>query len=412
MYCGEKGDHRMYYRRTLTSTIQRASAAFPVVLVTGPRQVGKTTLLEHAAKQGRAYVTLDDPQVRLLAKTDPALFFQTYHTPLLIDEIQYAQELFPYIKMIADREKTPGLFWLTGSQQFHLMKGVTESLAGRVAVLDLQGLSQAEKSGRPNTPPFLPGNRADPQSKALALRAVYELIVKGSFPALFEGTKLDRELFYASYLRTYLERDVRDLLKITDESNFVQFMKAAAARTGQLLNYSDLARDVDVSQNTVKAWLSVLQTSGLVYLLQPYFNNLTSRLIKTPKLYFMDTGLCCYLTGWRTAETLESGAMNGALFETYVVTEIIKSYWHHGRQAPVYFYRDKEMKEIDLVIEENGTLYPIEIKKTASPGSKDIRSFSVLQRQNTKVGHGAVICLAQRRLPITREVDSVPIGEL
>ncbi len=402
----------MYYSRTLTATVQRASTAFPVVLVTGPRQVGKTTLLEHAAKQGRTYVTLDDPQVRMLAKTDPALFFQTYRTPLLIDEIQYAQELFPYIKMTADREKVPGLFWLTGSQQFHLMKGVTESLAGRVAVLDLQGLSQAEKLGRPDTPPFLPGNRADSQGKSLALRAVYELIVKGSFPALFAGAKPDRELFYASYLRTYLERDVRDLLKITDESNFVKFMKVVAARTGQLLNYSDLARDVDVSQNTVKAWLSVLQTSGLVYLLQPYFTNVTSRLIKTPKLYFMDTGLCCYLTGWRTAETLESGAMNGAIFETYAITEIIKSYWHHGRQAPVYFYRDKEKKEIDLLIAENGTLYPIEIKKSASPANKDIRNFDLLRKQNTAIGHGAVICLAQRRLPITREVDSVPIGEL
>jgi len=402
----------MYYRRTLTSTIQSASAAFPVVLVTGPRQVGKTTLLQHAAKQGRAYVTLDDPQVRLLAKTDPALFFQTYRTPLLIDEIQYAQELFPYIKMIADREKRPGLFWLTGSQHFHLMKGVTESLAGRVAVLDLQGLSQGEKLGRPETPPFLPGNRPDTQCEPLELRAVYEMIVKGSFPALFAGANPDRELFYASYLRTYIERDVRDLLKISDEANFVKFIKVAAARTGQLLNYSDLARDVEVSQNTVKAWLSVLQTSGLVYLLQPYFTNVTSRLIKTPKLYFMDTGLCCYLTGWRTAETLESGAMNGALFETYAVTEIIKSYWHQGRQAPVYFYRDKEKREIDVLIEENGTLYPVEIKKTASPGSKDIRNFALLQKQKAKIGHGAVICLAQRRLPLTREAHSVPIGEL
>jgi predicted AAA+ superfamily ATPase len=236
--------------------------------------------------------------------------------------------------------------------------------------------------------------------------------VKGSFPALFAGSKPDRELFYSSYLRTYLERDVRDLLKIADEANFVKFMKVAAARTGQLLNYSDLARDVDVSQNTVKAWLSVLQTSGLVYLLQPYFTNVTSRLIKTPKLYFMDTGLCCYLTGWRTAETLESGAMSGAIFETYAITEIIKSYWHQGRQATVYFYRDKEKKEIDLLIEENGTLYPVEIKKSASPGTKDIRNFAVLQKQKAVIGHGAVICLTQRQIPITREVDGVPIGNL
>lgn len=403
----------MYYQRTLTTTLQRASSAFPVVMVSGPRQVGKTTLLEHAAKQGRAYVTLDDPHVRLLAKTEPALFFQTFSPPLLIDEIQYAQELFPYIKMISDRVKKPGLFWLTGSQQFQLMKNVTESLAGRVAVLDLQGLSQAEKFHHPDAPPFLPGNSTDLQREVLTLRKVYELIVTGSFPALFSAAKKpDRELFYASYVRTYLERDVRDLLKIADEANFLRFMKVAAARTGQLLNFSDMARDVDVSQNTVKAWLSVLQASGLVYLLQPYFTNVTSRLIKTPKLYFMDTGLCCYLTGWRTAETLESGAMNGPLFETYAVTEIIKTYWHHGRQAPVYFYRDKEKREIDLLIEENGTLYPVEIKKTASPGNKDIRNFAALHKKGPVIGRGAVICLTQRRMPITHEVDSVPVGEI
>lgn len=402
----------MYIARTLMAALERASATFPAVLVTGPRQVGKTTLLEHAAEQGRRYVSLDSPTIRSLARNDPELFFQTYSPPLLIDEVQYAPGLFPFIKMIADRQKKNGLFWMTGSQQFQLMKHVSESLAGRVAILDLLGLSQAEKAGRPDTPPFHPENTAAPSAPPPTLRGVYALIQKGSYPALYADPKLDGETFYSSYIRTYLERDVHDLLNVSNEATFVNFMRAVAARTGQLLNYADLSRDLGVSQNTVKAWLSVLQTSGIVYLLQPYAKNLTSRLIKSPKLYFLDTGLCCYLTGWNTPETLEAGAMSGALLETYVVSEIIKSYWHNGMRPWLSFYRDKNACEIDLLIEKNGVLHPIEIKKTAAPRGTDIRHFAALKNHGLSTGHGAVICFVPQRLPMNRDVDMIPVGLL
>lgn len=401
----------MYFKRTLSSFLQDASKTFPVVFITGPRQVGKTTLLEHLLEEDRAYVTLDDPQIRLLAKNDPAMFFQRYKAPLLIDEIQYAAELFSYIKMIVDKEKKTGMFWLTGSQQFHLMKNISESLAGRVAILDLQGLSQNEKFNNPIRPPFLPANNLEKVAD-LDLKSVYEIILKGSYPALYAREDVDRRLFYSSYLRTYLERDVRDLLKISDEQKFITFLQVAAARTGQLLNYADIARDVDVSLNTIKSWISILQTSGLIYLLQPYYNNINSRAIKTPKLYFLDTGLCCYLTGWNSSETLEASAMSGAIFETYVVSEIIKSYWHNGKQIQIYFYRDKEKKEIDVLIEENGKLYPIEIKKSANPATKDIKNFSMLDTISKPKGQGAIICFSNNYLPLTKDVTIIPVSYL
>ncbi len=401
----------MYFKRTLSESLQKASGTFPIVFVTGPRQVGKTTLLEHCSQDDRTYVSLDDPQIRAFAKNDPALFFQRYKAPLLIDEVQYAPELFSYIKMIADKEKKTGLFWLTGSQQFHLMKNISESLAGRVAILDLQGLSQCEKFNKPFRLPFLPANNLESVAD-LDLKSVYDIILKGSYPALYAQEDIDRRLFYSSYLRTYLERDVRDLLKISDEQKFVTFLRVAAARTGQLLNYADIARDVDVSQNTIKSWISILQTSGLIHLLQPYYTNITSRAIKTPKLYFLDTGLCCYLTGWNSSETLEASLMSGAIFETYVVSEIIKSYWHNGKQAQIYFYRDKEKKEIDVLIEENGILYPIEIKKSANPTIKDIKNFSILNSISKTKGQGAVICFSNNYLPLTSDVMTIPVSYL
>lgn len=401
----------MYFKRTLSESLQKASETFPIVFITGPRQVGKTTLLEHLSEEERIYVTLDDPEIRALAKRDPSLFFQRFKAPLLIDEAQYAPELFSYLKMIVDKEKKNGMFWLTGSQQFHLMKNISESLAGRVVILDLQGLSQCEKFNNPLHPPFLPANNLGKVAE-LDLKSVYELILKGSYPALYAQENVDRTLFYSSYLRTYLERDVRDLLNISDEQKFITFLKVAAARTGQLLNYADIARNVDVSQNTIKSWISILQTSGLIYLLQPYYNNITSRAIKTPKLYFLDTGLCCYLTGWDNAQTLETGAMCGAIFETYVVSEILKSYWHNGKQVQLYFYRDKEKKEIDILIEKDGKLYPIEIKKSANPTTRDVKNFSVLDSISKPKGHGAVICFSNNYLPLTKDISIIPVSYL
>lgn len=400
----------MFFERTLSETIKNATKTFPVVLITGPRQVGKTTIFQQYQEPERTYITLDDPQIRALAQNDPALFLQTYKTPLFIDEIQYAPQLFPYIKMAVDKEKRKGMFWLTGSQQFLLMKNVSESLAGRAAILELQGLSQAEKFRRKNQP-FLPEN-IENTTVFLDIHDIYALILKGSFPELYANENMDWNLFYSSYLKTYIEKDIRDLTNISDESLFIRFMKVAAARTGQLLNYSDMASDVGVSVPTIKSWISLLETSGLVYLLQPYHNNITKRAVKTPKLYFLDTGLCCYLSGWQSVETLSIGAMSGAILETYAVSEILKSYLFNGKSAHIYFYRDKEKKEIDVLIERNGKFYPIEIKRTASPKESDVKNFNVLKSLKLSAGKGAIICFYNQFLPLNADVNIIPMSGL
>ncbi|QAR34023.1 ATP-binding protein [Geovibrio thiophilus] len=399
------------YQRTMEKVLKQVSKSFPVVLVTGPRQVGKTTLLEMCAAENMKYVSLDDLDVRSLAQNDPGLFIQTYTPSLIIDEIQYAPQLFSYIKIAVDREKQNGMFWLTGSQKFHLMKGITESLAGRVAVLDLLGLSNAEiNHTAENSKPFLPDVVIE-QANGISLTDAYRKIWFGSFPRVIDNPDV-RDIFYRSYIQTYIQRDVKDILNITDEITFHKFLGAIAARTGQLLNYADVARDVAIDNKTVKAWLSVLEASGLVYLLYPYHTNVTKRIIKTPKIYFLDTGLCSYLTKWTTPEALEAGAMSGAIFETYVVAEILKSYWHTGQEANLYFYRDTDQKEVDLLIESNNTLYPIEIKKTATPSKTAVRSFDVLNKLNKQIGHGAVICLTEKNIPISGNVTAISVENI
>ena len=404
----------MYLNRTITETLTAAGRQFPVILVTGPRQVGKTTLLQHAAAPGRRYVTLDDPQARILAKEDPGLFLQRFEPPVLIDEVQYATELLPHIKMAVDRHKRPGEFWLTGSQQFHLMQGVSESLAGRVGIVNLLGFSQRELTDRSDRiDPFLPGGyESRDAGEPLGLIDLYRRIWRGSFPAIAPNNDIDRDLFYGSYVQTYLQRDVRALANVGDELAFTKFLRAAAARTGQVLNMADMARDADVAPNTAKSWLSILATSGVVYLLEPYHSNLTKRLIKAPKLYFLDTGLAAYLTEWSSPETLEAGAMAGAMLETWAVAEVIKSYWHAGRRAPIYYYRDKDKKEVDLLIVRDGMIHPVEIKKTTAPTKRDIRNFGVLDRLGLPQGPGCVLCLAATAMPITEAVWAVPVSDV
>lgn len=402
----------MFINRTLTPFISKASKTFPVVLVTGPQQVGKTSIFEEMRPASRNYVTLDDPEIRAMAQDDPRLFLSTYKPPLLIDEAQYAPQLFPHIKMIVDKEKKAGLYWITGSQVFSLMKNLTESLAGRVGILELQGLSQSEKFKKPNRPPFLPSVKSDKAIPPFDLDSLYKFIWRGSYPACFVDKKIDWQLFYRSYIATYLERDVRQILNITQENNFIKFLSVAAARSGQILNYSDMARDCDVSLVTVKSWISVLQTSGIIFLLYPYSNNITKRAIKTPKLYFYDTGLVCYLCRIMDIASARDGILSGALMETYVVSEIIKSYIHNSYRPNIYFYRDKEGKEIDLILEQNFTLYPIEIKRTASPNKDDIKNFGILDSIKGKntLGPGALICLRPDIMPITKDAVATPLS--
>ncbi len=404
-----------YTTRTLETYFLKANSHFPALLVTGPRQIGKTTFLRHLSTPDRSYVSLDDPSVRELAQNDPVLFFQRFKPPVLLDELQYAPGLLPVIKMLVDSDARPGAFWFTGSQQFHLMKGISESLAGRVGILQLNGFSRRELLGHSEAMPFLPTEKyleERDNSPRFDLADLYAAIWRGSYPALYRTNAPDRDLFMSSYLQTYLQRDIHDLANVGNEMSFLRFLRTVAARTGQLLNFADIGRDADISQITVKTWLSILVASGLVYLLEPWHSNLTKRLVKTPKLYFLDTGLASYLTGWTSPLTLESGAMSGAILETWVVSEILKSYRHNGLEAPLFFWRNKDLKEIDLLIHRDGTLYPVEIKKSSNPGRDALRHFSCLDAASVKRGNGAVICLSGLRLPLTELDQMIPVRML
>ena len=401
----------MYLPRTIEKRVADVSAQFPAVLLTGARQTGKTTLLKHLAGEGRRYVTLDDRRNLDLAQRDPALFLQRFPGPVLIDEIQHAPQLFPCIKMSVDEDRTPGRFWLTGSQKFHAMKNVTESLAGRTAVLPLLGLSRRELAGLGLACPlFLPDPAlfVKPQGEPLPLEKLFRLIWLGSFPGLAANESLDRDEFMSAYVDTYIKRDVRDLAQVGDEAAFTRFLSACAARTGQLLNMADLSRDAGVSPATGKRWLSVLEASGLIFRLSPYFKNVTKRMIKAPKLYFLDTGLAAYLAGWDSPQALERGAVSGAFFETWVMAELLKNWLGNGPQAPFFYYRDKDQVEIDLLIIRNGTIYPLDIKKKSAPDQRDIRHFGALKKLDMPIGAGGVICLAPEALPLADKFWSIP----
>ena len=400
----------MYIERTITKVIEKASKQFKVLLLTGARQVGKSTVLKRCAPD-REYVTFDDITEREMAINEPKLFLQRHKAPIIIDEIQYAPNLLSYIKIEVDNSDKKGQYWLIGSQQFHMMKNVSESLAGRIAVIDLLGLSLSEINNR-ESKPFIPTLEYITEKRnnhySYKIQDVFKQIYNGSYPALNNNEDNDRELFYQSYLRTYLERDIRDLSSISNEMTFLKFVRSVAARTGEVLQYSTLANEVGISQPTAKSWLSLLVSSRIVYLLEPYYINITKRMTKMPKIYFLDTGLCAYLTGWNTPEVIEKGAKAGAFFETFVISEIIKSYQHNGKNAPIFWYRDFDDKEIDLLIEQNGKLYPIEIKLSANPDKSMVKNFSLIKN----AGEGGLICMYDKDIPLTKDINVIPINYL
>ena len=404
----------MYRKRHVEKTVSTLAKMFGAVLVAGPRQVGKTTMLKEITKDIR-YTTLDDLIVRTAAQEQSGTFFKDNPPPVFVDEIQKAPELFEQIKMITDRDRKKGQFYMCGSQQFKMMKGVSETLSGRIGLTTLLGYSLREIYNIDFDLPFIPTDEYfNQRKKSLAdipYDDVWKLIHRGNMPELYENPDYDWQMFYGAYVRTYIERDVRDLTTIGDTIKFTKFMTAVAAMTGNLLNLSSLARDVGISDPTAERWLSILVASNIVYLLQPYSNNITKRAIKTPKIYFLDTGLAAYLTKWNNPEVLKNGAMAGAFFESFVIAEIIKSYYNKGiLEPPIYFYRDKDMKEIDLIIEDNGTLYPIEIKKHADPQKSDIKAFDTLNKiLNIKRGDGGVICLYDNLLTIKNNDRVIPI---
>lgn len=402
-----------YIARNLEKVVLEVTKEYPVVLVTGPRQVGKTTMLQKLMEgTDRNYVSLDDLNERNLAKTDPEMFLQLHKPPILIDEVQYAPELFVYIKIHVDKYHNAGDFWLTGSQVFKRMSGIQESLAGRVAVLSLTSLSQAEICGGEMQPFTLDIEELSARRKERTeadTGVIFDRIFRGSMPAIVSEKNSNSQIFYSSYLTTYIERDVREVSDAIDSLKFLHFITAVAARCGQILNIVEIARDADINQKQAKNWLGVLETVGLIFYLHPYSNNMLKRLVKTPKLYFYDTGLVCYLTKWSSAETLQSGAMNGAILENYVVAEIRKTYLNCGKDPYMYYYRDKDAREIDIILEHDGVLNPIEIKKTANPGSELIKVFKLLDKSSAKRSKGAVVCMKPELSAIDRENYIVPV---
>lgn len=407
----------MYITRHMEKPVMDLNEQYPVLLLTGPRQVGKTTMLEHLIEvegKGRKKVSLDDLTLRELAKTDPKMFFQLYQPPLLIDEVQYAPELFPYIKIMVDERHQPGDFWLTGSQLFKMMEGVQESLAGRVALLHLSPLSQSEIMKQPPEPPFslelpLLSERQNGR-QMLNTPEVFQRIHQGGMPALVTGTYSNASIFYSSYIDTYMERDVRRLSNDIDSLKFLRFLRSVAARTSQQVNYKGIADDAEIDQTTAKNWLHVLEALGIIFLLEPYSNNVLKRTVSTPKLYFYDSGIVCYLTRWSSPETAMEGAMSGALLENYTVAEIIKTYQNAGQEPFLYYYRDKDAREIDLILERDGKLFPIEIKKMASPPKKLTKVFDLIDKSPLQRGTGAILCMADQLGAFDQNNLIVPIS--
>ncbi|MBT9134304.1 MAG: hypothetical protein DDT39_01265 [Firmicutes bacterium] len=406
----------MYIRRHIEPVVTRIAERKPVVVLTGARQVGKSTMLREVYR-GINYIALNRPLVRDSARANPSLFFDTYKPPIIVDEIQKAAELFDFIKDIVDEDAAKGQFYLTGSQSLRLMKHVSDSLAGRAGVIKLLGMSMRELAGLTYRLPFMPttqhmeavGNDAN-----FDYGDIVSLIHKGGFPEL-HATQSEHYAwadFHSSYLQTYIEKDIRDVLNIQDESAFIKFVRAAASLTGTTLNLTTMAEICGKDVKTIRAWLSALESSGLVCLLEPYHNNLNKRLVKTPKLYFLDTGLACWLLGWNTPEQLVNGAMWGSIFETFVFTEVLKSYYNDGvAKPPLYYYRDTDKNEIDLLIEHGDTLHPIEIKTSSDPTRSMVKAFRCLDNNPSKrVGPGAIICLAKERLPLTDRVWVLPVG--
>lgn len=410
----------MLVKRTLEKTVRNISETFYVLLLTGPRQVGKTTLLQNLAKEDRKIVSLDNIVIRELAKRDPELFLQRYSPPVMIDEIQYAPELLPYIKAIVDQRQIYGDFWLTGSQMFLMMKNVSETLAGRVGIIPMLGLSNSEIQGNLfdefSLEPQILTQRLK-KADAMNVSEIFDRIFKGSMPRLYRGDEVNLNIFFDSYINTYISRDIRDLDQVGDILSFFNFLKVVAARTSTNVNYDALARETGVSAPTAKRWLSVLVASGLVLLVEPYSKNALTRVVKAPRMYFLDTGLCAYLQGWSSSQVLEDSAMAGAFFETWVVGEIYKSFLNVGKRPPLYFYRDSNQKEIDLIIYQDGVVHPIEIKKGTTPQNA-AKNFSVLAPIEStndepgsftvKIGNGAVICLASDLVPIDKKNWLVP----
>ena len=406
-----------YIHRSLERKFLKMSSAFKVVMVTGARQVGKSTMLKYLAQDtGRTYVSMDDADIRDLAERDPKLFFQMYKPPILIDEVQKAPALFEQIKILCDESDERGRFWLTGSQSRKLMKQAGDSLAGRICVLKMFSLSAKEIAGRPDEiisdysiDSLIERGKNIPSNNILD---VYTRIWEGGMPDMIGMDSELRREYWNSYIDSYLMRDAVDDNGIVDTAGFRKFLRACAAFSGQLLNYNDLGTAAGVSGVTAKEWTKVLQSMGIIFLLEPYYSNELKRMIKTPKLYFCDTGLCAFLSSWTSRDVLMNGAAAGHFLENYVVAEMIRNVSYGEKEMNLNFYRDTNQKEIDLVVEADGVLHPFEIKRSASPDRKATKVFSLLEKADRSLGNGGIICMAEKPFPIDSKNSLIPVNIL
>lgn len=403
---------RMYIKRELYNILVKTSTSFPVVMLTGPRQAGKTTLMRKVEPK-RRFITLDDLEVRSLAKNDPKTFLDRYPPPVLIDEFQYAPELLPYIKICVDDKRTRfidinGSFWLTGSQNFSMMEGVQESLAGRVAILNLLGLSRKEIEEELTPGEDFIVNPVSSFETEKGVRDIFRIILRGDKPELWANPSIDTEIYYRSYVQTYIERDVFSQIRIKDIGLFEKFLRLLASRVGQLLNFTSLAAEVGVSAPTVKLWLTILERTFQIFILPAYYRNIGKRTLKTPKVYFLDSGLLCYFLKFYIIDNALSSYLAGSLFENWVISEIVKSYWFKGKPTNLYFWRTKEGTEVDIIYESGGKLYPVEIKLTASPKKGLFASLEKLTTmKKMTIGRKKIICTSKYNLPLNKDTDIV-----
>ena len=410
----------MYIKRTIEKCLKEASNYYPVILLAGARDVGKTNLLLNCKEKNRNYVSLENITNRSLAKDDPELFLQKFSCPLFIDEIQYAPKLLDHIKKIIKRKKKRGMFWLAGSQQFFSEK-ILQSFDDKVRVLNLSGFSQREKFEIKKEGGFIPSknfhkdkdkNKAKAKAKIpfISIDKLFKMIWQGSYPEMTISKEKSWEDFYSSYLQVYIERDILNIIQVSDKMLFLKFLRSLAARTSKVLNYSTIAREIGVSSPTIKSWVLILELSGIIFILPAYHKTLSSRMIKASKIFFLDTGLAAYLTNWQTPETLEAGAMSEAFFETYIISEIVKSYWHSGKTPPLTFFQDKGQKKIELLIKNKNKIHPVSIKKKSSPTQADTKDFCVFEKKGIKRGIGAVIALNSTISKISYQDFAIPVG--
>lgn len=398
------------YIREAEKKVKEINETFRILLVTGPRQVGKTTLLKKEMPKNMNYVTLDDETLRRQAKENPKLFLMEHQWPLLIDEAQYAPELFPYIKMIVDEHNLRGMYWLTGSQQFNLMKNVTESLAGRVGIVKLNSFTYAEIIQNNKRKLFDPSEFME--APLISVNDLFEIIYNGGMPETYNIKNMNRDSFYEEYLETYVSRDIGTILNIKNKELFKKFIVAMAVRNGEPINYNNISREIGISTKTVVEWVNVLVTSGLIYLLEPFRNTKLSRITHIHKIIFMDTGLCSYLADWESSRSLQLSESSGHYLETFIISDIIKSYNAHGKKLNISYYRDKDKKEIDLIIEKNNTIYPFEIKKTAEPTVGMIKNFKILEKTGKAVAPGGIICFFDRLMHLDEKNYIIPVGSV